>query len=94
MRERRSISEKFIAKHGEAPKKTRTVKPWDLLNSDMPRATDEVATARFEICKECPSYIKLTHQCKDCLCIMNLKVKLAHASCPQNKWMPTEEIEE
>ena len=63
-----------------------TTRPWDLLKTDTHRATDAVAEARLNICKACTHYIKATHQCKKCGCIMNLKVKLAEAACPLAKW--------
>lgn len=61
-------------------------RPWDMLRTDAERVTDAVAAARFDLCKSCTHYIKPTHQCKKCGCIMNLKVKLAGASCPLGKW--------
>lgn len=49
-------------------------------------ADDKLADQRLNICKECPFYISLTHQCKKCGCIMNLKTKLKDAKCPVGKW--------
>jgi hypothetical protein len=69
-------------------------RPWDLLNVNAPKVSDVEAHARLDICKACPELIKATHQCKKCGCIMNLKVKLAAASCPIGKWdasAPSEE---
>ena len=63
-----------------------TTRPWDLLNSDVPRASVGVASARLEICLECPELIKVTKQCKQCGCVMPGKVKLLHATCPLDKW--------
>lgn len=63
-----------------------TTRPWDLLNSDVPRASVGVASARLEICLECPELIKVTKQCKQCGCVMPGKVKLLEATCPLNKW--------
>lgn len=65
-------------------------RPWDLLRTDAKLATDEVAADRLSICNACPELIKLTHQCKKCGCIMNLKVKLAEAECPLGKWVATQ----
>ena len=62
------------------------VRPWDLFNKNFERALPEIAKKRLSICKQCPEYIKLTHQCKKCGCIMNAKVKLIDATCPLNKW--------
>jgi hypothetical protein len=61
-------------------------RPWDLLKIDAPKATNPVADYRLNLCKSCTHYIKTTHQCKKCGCIMNLKVKLADAECPIGKW--------
>jgi hypothetical protein len=61
-------------------------KPWDLLNSNMPRSSDELAHSRLDICKVCPELFSATNQCKKCGCFMNLKVKLQDATCPMNKW--------
>jgi hypothetical protein len=73
-------------------------RPWDLFNKNIGRVKTEVADARFAICKECPFYISATHQCTKCGCIMNLKVKLPNAECPEGKWGQekvsyTEEVE-
>lgn len=73
-------------------------RPWDLFNKNIGRVTGEIAEKRFEICKACDKYLKVTHQCIECGCIMNAKVKLPNASCPLNKWgivkvSFTEEIE-
>lgn len=65
-------------------------RPWDLLNKNIEHVETELANTRLDICKACPEYIKATHQCKKCGCIMNLKVKLPHASCPLHKWEAVE----
>lgn len=64
----------------------RVVKPWDLFNKNMERALPIISEKRLDICKQCPRLIKFTNQCKECGCLMNLKVKLADASCPIGKW--------
>lgn len=63
-----------------------TVSPLDLFNPYTEYTTESKANQRLEICKECPFYIKLTHQCQKCGCIMNVKTKLLHASCPIGRW--------
>lgn len=60
-------------------------RPWDLFVSKE-RATEEVASARYEICKACPELIQTTKTCKKCGCFMAAKTKLPHASCPIGKW--------
>ena len=67
-------------------KKLGTTRPWDMLNPNTPKATDEEAMARFNECTKCPELIKATTQCKQCGCIMKLKVKLKEAVCPIGKW--------
>ena len=69
-------------------------RPWHLLNVNDPKATDTEAFRRLDICKACPELIPLTHQCKKCGCIMNLKVKLAAASCPLGKWEAVTDVEQ
>jgi hypothetical protein len=63
-----------------------TTRPWDLLNPNEPKSLDEDARARLDICEECPELIGLTKQCKQCGCLMPLKVKLKNAECPLGKW--------
>ena len=41
---------------------------------------------RMQTCLGCEHLIKLTHQCKKCGCLMNLKTKLKDATCPIGKW--------
>ena len=65
---------------------SRPARPWDLFNQKIGRVTERTAENRLEICKACPFYVGLTHQCTKCGCIMNLKVKLPTASCPIGKW--------
>jgi hypothetical protein len=66
----------------------RKVKPWDMFNKNMERALPQIAEMRLKICGECPRYVKLTHQCRECGCIMNAKVKLKDATCPISMWPP------
>ena len=61
-------------------------RPWDILNPNEPKATEEVADSRFNICKLCPELTAGTHQCKKCGCLMALKTKLEKAVCPLGKW--------
>jgi len=46
----------------------------------------EVAQARYDICKQCPSFIKDIDTCKECGCLMKDKVKSTNSVCPLNKW--------
>jgi hypothetical protein len=64
----------------------RPARPWDLFNKKIGRVTDIIAKERLDICKQCDRYVALTHQCKECGCIMNAKTKLPNATCPLGKW--------
>lgn len=64
----------------------RPARPWDIFNKNLGKVEIEIADERMAICKECPEYISLTHQCKECGCIMNSKTKLPNAECPLGKW--------
>jgi rRNA maturation protein Nop10 len=66
--------------------KPRPARPWDLFDEEIGRVETAVAEARLELCKACDRYLSLTHQCKECGCIMNAKVKLPNAFCPLQKW--------
>lgn len=41
---------------------------------------------RFDICKKCPEFFKLTNQCKKCGCFMKIKVLLPNQKCPIGNW--------
>ena len=70
----------------EYKEKLGDTRPWDLLNPNTEYAEESEAERRYDICKACPELIDLTKQCKQCGCMMALKTKLQHASCPINKW--------
>jgi len=70
--------------------KARAARPWDLLNKNIGRVTEEVAAERLAICKNCPSLRKKINQCKECGCFMIEKVKLPNAYCPLGKWQVAE----
>lgn len=62
------------------------VRPWDLYNKNMNRATAAVVQERLDVCKSCPFFRASLQQCKKCGCIMPQKAKLADAFCPIHKW--------
>ena len=64
----------------------RPARPWDIFNKNVGRVEERIAEERMSICKECPEYVSLTHQCKECGCVMNTKTKLPNAECPLGKW--------
>ena len=45
-----------------------------------------IAQSRYDICKKCEYFSKTTSLCKQCHCIMKLKVTLNGVTCPINKW--------
>jgi len=61
-------------------------RPWDLLNPNTEYVMEENQQKRFDICKACPEFIKLTTQCRKCGCVMKFKTKLELATCPIGKW--------
>ena len=63
-----------------------TTRPWDMLNPNAERASDDVAETRMSICNSCPELIRLTKQCRKCGCMMNAKTKLLQETCPIGKW--------
>ena len=65
---------------------SRPARPWDLYNKNLGRVAEVIAAERMELCKACPNYVALTHQCTQCGCFMNLKTKLPNAVCPIGKW--------
>ena len=64
----------------------REVKPWDLLNPNQPRSTEELHETRLAICKTCEHFKPKSERCALCGCFMKLKTKLENASCPVGKW--------
>lgn len=60
-------------------------RPWDLLDKNN-YVEGELSHTRILVCRECPSLLKATMQCKKCGCFMPAKVKLEKATCPLEKW--------
>lgn len=50
----------------------------------------EVAKARYAICSTCEHFATTLKMCRQCGCIMPMKVPLAAAVCPQGKWTEAE----
>jgi len=61
-------------------------KPWHLLDPDARINDQAIIEKRYNICKGCEHFIKLTTQCTQCGCIMKAKTTLKHAECPVGKW--------
>jgi hypothetical protein len=66
--------------------KVGTTRPWDIINPNTEKVSDEEASKRFNVCEQCPELIKITKQCKQCGCFMKLKTQLKEAKCPIGKW--------
>jgi Family of unknown function (DUF6171) len=56
----------------------------------MSQESKQMAKARFDVCKQCPKLTPVTGQCKECGCIMPVKVFRKSAFCPLSKWGSTE----
>ena len=65
--------------------KTNDARFKDLFNKEN-YTEEELSKARMDICLECDRLIQLTKQCRECGCMMPLKVKLTNAKCPIGKW--------
>ena len=74
------------ADNAEAGAKPKEARPWDLLNPNIGRVSDEVKKLRMDYCTGCEFFISLTQQCTKCGCHMPWKTGLPHASCPVGKW--------
>lgn len=45
-----------------------------------------IAQDRYDLCKQCEHFNKITAICRECGCFMKLKVKFINSVCPINKW--------
>ena len=70
----------------EYKKKLGTTRPWDVVNPNSLKVSEDMAEQRMNICSGCPELIQATKQCKQCGCFMKMKVKLQNATCPLGKW--------
>lgn len=59
---------------------------WAWARNGFKLEEEQVATARFEMCKVCPYLKKENTQCILCGCLMDKKTKISGASCPLKKW--------
>jgi hypothetical protein len=75
-----------MSKWQEYKEKQGKSRPWDLLNPNIENVSDNERDRRYDLCIDCPEFIRLTKQCKQCGCFMNLKTRLSNASCPLGKW--------
>lgn len=70
----------------EYKKKLGATRPWDVINPNTVKVSEDIESTRMSLCMDCPELIKVTKQCKQCGCFMSLKVKLQNATCPLGKW--------
>jgi hypothetical protein len=77
----------------EVPKLRKPAKPWDMVNPNIGRVSDEVKQERLDICANCPFFMKISKQCRKCGCHMPWKTGLPHAFCPEGKWDSVEDPE-
>jgi hypothetical protein len=71
---------------GNKLEETKNIRPWDIFKKNVDKVQDLEFKKRMDICNQCPEFIKLTTQCKQCGCVMGAKAKLFQASCPIGKW--------
>lgn len=69
--------EEYKAKNGSTP--------FDLINPQN-YVSENISQERMKICNDCDYLIKVTNQCRQCGCFMNLKTKLVNSKCPVGKW--------
>jgi hypothetical protein len=74
------------SKWEEYKEKLGDTRPWDMIDPRVERVTEEMRDRRYSLCQECPQFISLTTQCKECGCVMSAKTKLLNATCPIGKW--------
>jgi len=65
---------------------SKDVKPWDMLNPNEDRSSEQEFNRRMDICRSCEFFRSKTETCKKCGCFMKLKTKLERAHCPIGKW--------
>lgn len=54
---------------------------------ELPKFVDkQKAQERYNICKSCEFFNTSLYTCKQCGCLMKLKVKFAGQKCPVDKW--------
>lgn len=64
----------------------------DKIAGTLEYASDELKDKRLQVCKRCPSLIKLplgingTGNCGKCSCFVDLKTSYKLSQCPDSKW--------
>ena len=70
----------------QIPELNKPARVWDMLDPNIERVSEEVQASRMDFCKDCPFFMKITKQCRQCGCHMPWKTQLPHAECPIGKW--------
>ena len=70
----------------EYKKRLGSTRPWDIFKAEAHNTDEQTAIDRYAVCLECPELLKITKQCKQCGCMMPLKVQLKAAEFPLVKW--------
>ena len=61
-------------------------RPWHLLDPDARIIDQSKIDKRYDLCKSCEHFVKLTTLCTQCGCVMKAKTTLLNAACPIGKW--------
>jgi len=59
---------------------------FDLIDKILGPENKKRSDDRLSICRECPEFNSKLAQCKKCMCFMEAKTRLEHATCPLGKW--------
>jgi hypothetical protein len=51
----------------------------------------DITQKRMDICRGCDKYMSTFMRCKECGCVMPLKVRLKGQECPLQKWGPVDD---
>lgn len=65
--------------------------PFDILRLPFVRVSAEVKESRLAICLDCDQ-LNIWGQCRECGCVMPLKVRVPSARCPLGKWDADKEV--
>lgn len=59
---------------------------WVTLRGSKLFAHKDIVDQRYKICKSCDLYDQKKDQCTECGCLMGVKTKFLHATCPKEYW--------
>jgi hypothetical protein len=58
----------------------------NIVNGVDQTVSEQTKFERRAICESCPKLIKITRQCSECLCFVDLKTTIKQEKCPLDKW--------